>query len=205
VVLNADSTAFTTWQALKHFCTENTEGREIYLDKEFQNTVQVNLDVVAYCRKVKSIANQLSDIDAPVTDKKLTLRLIAGLDHRFKVQQELLECMKPFPTFMQAQSRLQLTEKKLKSHAHETPQFLHVNDNGGSRYRFNGNCYPCGEAGHMARHCPYGGDRGHNGYGQGRGSGPPQECGGNNGYGQNNYNGFNGRGRGCGRGSYNYN
>jgi hypothetical protein len=64
------------------------------------------MGVVAYCRKMKGIADQLSDVDAPVSDKKLTLWLIAGLDRWFKTQQELLECMKPFLSFMQAQSRL---------------------------------------------------------------------------------------------------
>jgi hypothetical protein len=58
VVLTANSTAYTAWQGLKHFFTENAEGREIYLDKEFQSTVQGDLDVVSYCRKMKAIAER---------------------------------------------------------------------------------------------------------------------------------------------------
>jgi hypothetical protein len=81
---------------------------------------------------MKSIADQLSDVGAPVSDKKLTLRLIAGLDKRFKTHQEPVECMKPFPTFMQAQSKLQLAEKKLAFQAQATPQVLHTNDTAGS-------------------------------------------------------------------------
>jgi hypothetical protein len=123
------------------------------------------MTVVAYCRKMKSIADQLSDVGAPVSDKKLTLRLIAGLDKRFKTQQELLECMKPFPTFMQAQSKLQLAEKKLASQAQATPQILHTNHTAGLSSRFTGNYYSCGAPGHMARHCPNGGQQ------QGRGGG----------------------------------
>jgi hypothetical protein len=115
------------------------------------------MGVVAYYRKMKGIADQLSDVGAPVSDKKLTLRLIASLDRHFKTQQELLKCMKPFPSFMQAQSQLQLAEAKLKSEAQATPQVLHAGDNsndtGASRSRFNGNCYSCGVPGHMARNC----------------------------------------------------
>jgi hypothetical protein len=47
--------------------------------------VQGDMDVVSYCRKMKGTAEQLSDVGAPLPDKKLTLRLIAGLDKRFKI------------------------------------------------------------------------------------------------------------------------
>jgi hypothetical protein len=162
--------------------------------------VQGDKDVVSYCRKMKNIADQLSDVGAPVSDKKLTLRLIAGLDKRFKIQQELLEGMKPIPTFMQAQSRLQLTEKKLQSEAQAPPQVLHANDNGGFGFRFNGNCYSCGVSGHMARNCPSGGERGDHGggYQGGRGGGQNQGRG-NNYYAPRNDQQY-GRGRGRGRG-----
>jgi hypothetical protein len=71
--LTADSTAYSAWQGLKHFFTENAEGHEIYVDKKFQNTLQGDMTVVVYCRKMKAIADQLSDVGAPVTDKLFTV------------------------------------------------------------------------------------------------------------------------------------
>jgi hypothetical protein len=118
VILTADITAYTAWQALKSFFIDNASGREIYLNKAFHGVKQGDMTVVAYCRKLKGIA----DVGAAVTDKKLTMRLIDGLDKRFKGQQEILEGDVPFPTFMQAQSRLQLAEQKIASHASEPPQ-----------------------------------------------------------------------------------
>ncbi|KAK1626474.1 hypothetical protein QYE76_000831 [Lolium multiflorum] len=223
VIMTDDGTAFSAWQALQHFFTENAEGREIHLAKEFENIVQGDMTVVAYCRKLKSVADQLGDVNAPVTDKKLTMRLIAGLGDDYKMQGELLETMKPFPTFMQARSRLQLAEEKLKAKGKATPQILNVH-NANAGPRFNDNCYTCGQPGHPARNCPTGG-RG--GYGQqpGRGGyghyGQQQARGGYHGqqnYGQlgggyygNQGGGYNGNrggftnnrgGRGRGRGDY---
>ncbi|KAK1615408.1 hypothetical protein QYE76_020925 [Lolium multiflorum] len=146
IILKADSTAYTAWRVLKHFFTANAEGREIHLDKEFHNIKQGDMNVLAYCRKLKSVADQLGDVGAAVTDKKLTMRLIDGLAKRFRTQGELLSGGSVFPTFMQAQSRLQLAEQKLKSEEEEPPQVLHTHANTGANggappYRFNGNCY----------------------------------------------------------------
>jgi hypothetical protein len=85
------------------------------LAEELRNTVQGDMSVAAYCSKLKKIADQLYDIDDPVSDKNLTMQLIAGLDARFKEQRELLESMVPFPSFREAQSRLQVAEIKLTS------------------------------------------------------------------------------------------
>jgi hypothetical protein len=208
VILTADITAYTAWQALKSFFIDNASGREIYLNKAFHGVKQGDMTVVAYCRKLKGIA----DVGAAVTDKKLTMRLIDGLDKRFKGQQEILEGDVPFPTFMQAQSRLQLAEQKIASHASEPPQILHVNNNNGaSSFHFDGNFYTCGAPGHMARDCQSsgGGSQPNRSGGQqhGRGGGPQGYAhnpysGGYQGYGSHSYNrgGLNGRDRGRGRG-----
>ncbi|KAK1696440.1 hypothetical protein QYE76_013137 [Lolium multiflorum] len=206
MILVEDSTAYIAWRRLQHFFTENAESREIFLDKEFQNISQGDMSIVAYCRALKSVADQMGDVGAPVTDKKLTMRLIDGLSEDYKYQGELLEAATPFPTFMQAQSKLQLAEVKLKSKAKATPpQILNANtaSSGNAQPRFFGNCYTCGEPGHPARSCPTGG-RG--GYGhhqqQGRGGGYNGNFnrGGYNGGGDRG--GRNGRGRGRGRGDY---
>jgi hypothetical protein len=126
------------------------------------------MTVVTYCNKLKSIADQLADVGAPVTEKKLTMQLIGGgLDERFKLQQEFLELATPFPSFMDARSRLQLAEEKMQSKAKATPQILAADTTTNTGFR--GNCYTCGVPGHMARDCPRGGDRGPQNGGRGGG------------------------------------
>jgi hypothetical protein len=43
------------------------------------------MGVVTYCNKLKSLADQLADVGAPVSEKKLTMQLIDGLDEPFKL------------------------------------------------------------------------------------------------------------------------
>jgi hypothetical protein len=175
----------------------------ILLSKQFQNTVQGDMSVVAYCWKLKGIVDQLADVDAPITEKKLTMHLTNDLDDQLKIQQEFLELVKPFPCFMEAQSRLQLAEEKIKAKAEASPQILHTTSNGASG---SCNCYTCGAPGHLARDCPRGGDHGYNNYCQQQGRAGGQQ----HGYGNNTYmhqgfhrGGYNGGGaRGHGRDDY---
>jgi hypothetical protein len=179
VILQADGTAYTAWKALAHFFTSNAESRETLLDKQLKNTVQGDMDIITYSNKLKSIADQLADVGAPVTEKKLTMQLIEGLDvDRFKNQQDYLELATSFPSFMDVRARLQLAEQKLQSKAKSTLQILHAD--AAPNFVFRGNCYTCGAPGHMARDCPRGGDRGPNGRGGGYGQQPGYGGGGYN-------------------------
>jgi hypothetical protein len=60
------------------------------------------MGIVTYCNKLKLLADQLADVGAHVSDKKLTMQLIDGLDKHFKLQQKFMELSKPFPSFMEA-------------------------------------------------------------------------------------------------------
>ncbi|XP_010229588.1 uncharacterized protein LOC104582022 [Brachypodium distachyon] len=180
IVMEADATAFSAWERLRLFFYANQPGRELHLSQEFRSIVQGDLSITEYCHRIKNVADALAEVGAPMSDKAITLQMIDGLDERYKIQQELFPSLVPFPSFMQAQSRLQLAETTLKKKATAraaNPQVLVVNGNG------NGNP---------------GGDRAQNINGNDNQGRDNVQNGNRNG----NYGGDRGRGRGRGRGDH---
>jgi hypothetical protein len=110
VVMTPKSTAYQVWTSLHTFFRDNQPGRAIHLSAEFRSLFQGELSIAAYCRRLKSLSDALADVDEPVSDRTLTLQLIRGLNPRFQVMATVLTMQHPFPTFVQARSRLLLEE-----------------------------------------------------------------------------------------------
>ncbi|KAI4995761.1 hypothetical protein ZWY2020_037809 [Hordeum vulgare] len=68
------------------------------------------MPVAQYCRRLQQLANAMADVGEPVSDRSLTLQLVRGLRRRCHVMATLLPMQQPFPTFVQARSRLLLEE-----------------------------------------------------------------------------------------------
>ncbi|KAE8789480.1 hypothetical protein D1007_36280 [Hordeum vulgare] len=66
--------------------------------------------VAQYCRCLQQLANAMANVGESVSDYSLTLQLVCGLSTRFHVMATLLPMHQPFPTFVQARSRLLLEE-----------------------------------------------------------------------------------------------
>lgn len=113
VVMTPASTAYQVWDALHTFFRDNQPGRAIHLSAEFRGLVQGDLSIQAYCRRLKSLSDALADVDEPVTNRTLTLQLLCGLNRRFQVIATVMSMQIPFPTFVQARSRLLLEETAL--------------------------------------------------------------------------------------------
>lgn len=80
------------------------------LGAEFRNLVQGDLSVAEYSRRLKSLADTLEDVGEHISDQALTLQLIRGLNRKFQIMATLLPMQSPFPTFVQAHSRLLMEE-----------------------------------------------------------------------------------------------
>jgi hypothetical protein len=142
VVMTPLSTAYQVWTTLHRFFRDNQPGRAIHLSTQFRSTVQGDLSITDYCRRLKNLFDTLADVDEPVTDRTLTLQLIRGLNRRYQVMATVLPMQIPFPTFVQARSRLLLEEICIAERDRTTNNAALVIGNGngnGNGNRGNGN------------------------------------------------------------------
>ncbi|XP_060190356.1 uncharacterized protein LOC132619474 [Lycium barbarum] len=67
----------------------------------------------AYCQRLKSLADQLKNVGAPVTNIRLVLQLVSGLTEAYKGVGTQIRHAKPLPPFTEARSSLVLEEREL--------------------------------------------------------------------------------------------
>ena len=109
------STARHAWLAVESQFLGNREARSIHLETRFRNFVQGDLSVTDYCRKLKKMADDLTDLGEVVTDRTLVLNVIRGLNERFSHVGTLLRRARPFPTFLEARDDLILEELTMET------------------------------------------------------------------------------------------
>uniref|UniRef100_A0ACD5TJ87 Uncharacterized protein n=1 Tax=Avena sativa TaxID=4498 RepID=A0ACD5TJ87_AVESA len=132
IMLDPDCTAYDAWTRLHTFFYDNREGQAMDLNTQLHDMPHGDLSIDEYCRRLKHIADQLEEEDAPISDRALTMKMIDGLGEKFELQAEILTNMTSYPTFAQAQSRLQLAERKMARKARAgSAQALAVHTSGG--------------------------------------------------------------------------
>ncbi|XP_071718995.1 uncharacterized protein [Rutidosis leptorrhynchoides] len=83
-IFEVDSTAAKTWSRIQNLFQDNKSSRALYLNRMFTNIKLDNFpNVSAYCQEIKSLADQLVNVDDKVSDPKMVLQLIAGLNDNF--------------------------------------------------------------------------------------------------------------------------
>lgn len=104
-ILEPDKTTHQVWERLKNIFQDNKHSRAVYLENQFSN-------ISACCQKLKMLADQLSNIGAPVSNQKLVLQLIAGLNENYDGAATFIQHSDPLPLFYEAHSRLILEETR---------------------------------------------------------------------------------------------
>ncbi|XP_071739296.1 uncharacterized protein [Rutidosis leptorrhynchoides] len=123
-IFQAGSSAAATWLRIKNIFQDNRSSRALYLQHQFNNIkLDSFTDVSSYCQEIKSIADQLANVDDKVSDERMVLQLIAGLNESFDFIRSQLAHINPLPTFYQARSMLLLEETR-KGKQHEST--IHV-------------------------------------------------------------------------------
>lgn len=112
------------WIRIENQFRNNKEARAIQLDNELRTTEIGDLSIQAYCQKLKSISDLLSNVDAPVSDRTLVMYLLNGLNEKFDNITNVIKHKDPFPSFETAKSMLEMEESRLKKTHKMTPRHL---------------------------------------------------------------------------------
>jgi hypothetical protein len=99
-VLSRDATTREVWLALEEQCLENQETHALHLDTKFRHFCQGDKSITDYFRRFKNMADALSDLGEPITDRTLVLNIICGLADHFEAIRRQLQLSWDFPTFL---------------------------------------------------------------------------------------------------------
>ncbi|XP_021852490.1 uncharacterized protein [Spinacia oleracea] len=107
-ILIDDDLAENSWKLVHQIFQDNQNYRVAFLKTKLTNTKMVDSSVVAYCNRLKSLADQLANVGSPVSDQQLVLRTLAGLPEAYSYFLTNIQQKKTMPSFMKICSRLKL-------------------------------------------------------------------------------------------------
>ncbi|EOA22976.1 hypothetical protein CARUB_v10003717mg, partial [Capsella rubella] len=107
-------TSRNIWIRIENQFRNNKEARAIQLDNELRTQEIGDRTIQEYCQKIKSLADLLTNVDAPVNERTLVMYLLNGLNEKFDYIINVIKHKDPFPTFEVAKSMLELEESRLK-------------------------------------------------------------------------------------------
>lgn len=131
MVMDASATAHDIWSRIAGLYRDNAETRSIYLEQEFHGLMQGSMSVADYCRKQKTLADELAAVGTSIPDRRLVLNTLRGLNRRFAHMRTLLSMQRPTPSFLETRSALILEELTLNSDSNPPTAFL-ANSGGSS-------------------------------------------------------------------------
>ncbi|XP_021728478.1 uncharacterized protein LOC110695571 [Chenopodium quinoa] len=79
-IIEPDATAMEAWNRLRDIFQDNEHSRAVALEHEFSTISMEDFpNVSSYCQRLKSLADQLKNVGAPVSDNRMVLQLVGGL------------------------------------------------------------------------------------------------------------------------------
>ena len=117
-ILEPDSTAQAAWERLRDIFQDNKSSRAVTLEQEFSNTIMEDFpNASSYCQRLKMLSDQLKNVGAPVSNNRLVLQMVVGLNDAYSGVGTLLRQSDPLPPFYQARSMLVLEDTGLAKKA----------------------------------------------------------------------------------------
>jgi uncharacterized membrane protein YgcG len=113
-ILVIDDSAEACWQHIAAMFHDNKHSRAVQLENQFSNTnLEDFASTKAYCNRLKTLSDQLANVDSPVTNTRLVLKMISGLTDAYAGFVTFIQQHDPLPTFAAARSRLELEESTM--------------------------------------------------------------------------------------------
>lgn len=115
-ILLKDDTAQGAWARLESMFQDNKASRATHIEEElaeldFNNFTSID----RYCTHIKSLADRLADVDAPLSNSRLVLKLTAGLPEAYAGTVDIIQNQEPLPSFESCRSHLKLAERTIKN------------------------------------------------------------------------------------------
>jgi predicted choloylglycine hydrolase len=97
---------------------DNKHSRAVQLENQFSNThLEDFTSTKAYCNRLKLLSDQLANVDSPVSNTRLVLKMISGLTDVYSGFVTYIQQHDPLPMFATARSRLELEESTMMQRA----------------------------------------------------------------------------------------
>lgn len=84
IVHTPKASAYKIWRAIHAQFRDNELHRAVYLEAEFHNLVQGDMDITTYTGKLKRLADALRDVGQPVRETSQVLNMLRGLSSKYR-------------------------------------------------------------------------------------------------------------------------
>ncbi|XP_021736556.1 uncharacterized protein LOC110703111 [Chenopodium quinoa] len=113
-IIKPGATALELWTRLEEIFHDNKHTWAVYLEEQFANAkLEHYANMSDHCKHIKLLADQLANVDCPVSDRKMVMQLIAGLtEGEYDTVAAIVSQSEPTPSFNKARSMFLLEETR---------------------------------------------------------------------------------------------
>jgi hypothetical protein len=115
-------TTYVIWHDIEEQFHNNELHRAVYLEAEFCNLVQGDMDIAHYTGRLKQLSDSLRDVRQPVSKTSQVLNLLRGLSSKYRHAVPVITAKQLPHTFLSARSYLLLEEHYDKEQAKSVAQ-----------------------------------------------------------------------------------
>ncbi|KAF0706886.1 hypothetical protein AaE_013899 [Aphanomyces astaci] len=153
-LVRTSANAMEAWKRLEDHYEKKTLANKLYLRRKFFSTImEEGSDMLTHINQLKTLAEQLEAVGAPVSEDDLVITLLCSLSESYDVLITALESRSDALTWEFVKARLLHEEMKRKEQGADgskSAAFLASKRDKTKKFP----CHKCGEKGHWANKCP---------------------------------------------------